>query len=149
MPFSEPWFGGEEDRWLKTGSFGIGLSVPLGTLFPDSQRRVALEEAERRVVEAELQYERAVLRAENEMEAALRRLRRAETMLELLELNTELALEAYRLAESSYELGQIDALELRSARLELERAQLAALEERYRGRVAVIELEFAVGTELR
>ncbi|TVR92068.1 MAG: TolC family protein [Spirochaetaceae bacterium] len=145
-PFTEPWFGEDESPWDKRGSFGIGLSVPLGTLLPNSQRRIALEDADRRVQEAELQYQRAVLRAENDIEAALRRLRRAESSLELLDLNTELAEEAYRLAETSFEQGQIDALELRNARLELERAQLAALEERYRGRIALIELEYAVGT---
>ncbi len=145
-PFTEPWFGGDEAVWAKGGSFGIGLSVPLGNLLPDSQRRVALEDADRRVREAELQYRRAVLRAENDIEAALRRLRRAESSLELLDLNTELAEEAFRLAQTSFEQGQIDALELRNARLELERAQLAALEERYRGRIALIELEYAVGT---
>ncbi len=116
-PFTEAWFGADESPWAKGGSLGVGLSVPLGTLLPDSQRRVAVEDADRRVREAELQYRQVLLRAENEVEAALRRLRRAANSLELLDLNIELAEEAYRLAESSYKQGQIDALELRNALL--------------------------------
>lgn len=146
-PFTAPWFDGE-DRWSTGGQLSLGVRVPLAPHAPASGSRVARANRQDRVERSEIALAETVRRAETDIQQLVRRIERGQATLEVVRLNEELARTALELAEVEYERGLIDWFELRNAQLEFEAAQLDVLEEEFRIKSALIDLEFAINAPL-
>lgn len=146
-PFTAPWFDGE-DRWSSGGQLSLGVRVPLAPHAPASSSRVAQANRQDRIERSELALTETVRRAETDIQQLVRRIRRGLATVEVVRLNEDLARTAWELAEIEYERGLIDSFELRSAQLEYEEAQLDVLEEEFRIKSALIDLEFAINAPL-
>lgn len=146
-PFTAPWFDGE-DRWRTGGQLSLGVRVPLAPHAPASGSRVARANRQDRVERSEIALAETVRRAETDIQQLVRRIERGRATLEVVRLNEELAGTALELAEVEYQRGLIDSFELRNAQLEFEAAQLDVLEEEFRIKSALIDLEFAINAPL-
>ena len=148
-PFDDPWFEDVDDDWMQRGGmFSITLNVPLDPLLPTSQSWYRIESQKEAIRQAEIGLAQAIQGAELEIETIILGVSKSLNSIETLKLNVDLANRAYELAEEAYRAGSRELLEVQNAELELRKAQLDVLRERYRYITGMLDLEYAMNTSL-
>ena len=116
------------------------------TLWDGGLRIARSRQLKSQVRSAQLQLEDARRQAEQEVRTSWEQLQRASTAYEAVEYEVGLAKENLELAERGYEAGTVTWLDVELARLSLENAVLAQLQERMNRDLAVLEVQLAAGT---
>jgi outer membrane protein TolC len=83
-----------------------------------------------------------------EIRSTVRSLEKARDSIDTLQLNVERARRAYQMAEEAYNAGSKELLEVQNAEIELKKARLEVLRERYNYIEALLDLEYALNTEI-
>lgn len=147
-PFEDPWFE-DEDSWAqRSGMFGITVSVSLDKLLPYSKSWIELANTKDNIRKVGLSLQQALRGAELEIRNIVMNLQKSEELIESLNLNVDLALRAYEMAEEAYNAGNRELLEVQNAELELKKAKLEVLKEQYNYITGLLDLEYAVNATL-
>ncbi len=148
-PFADPWFADVSNDWKqRSGAFSMALSVPLDGLIPGSKTQTSIANAEDSIRQNDINLSQSLKKASMEITNIVKRLEKSLLSLNTLKLNVELALEAYKLAEESYNAGGKEILEVQNAELELQKAKLSVLTEEYNYVSGLLDLEYALNTKL-
>lgn len=142
-PMKDSWFA--EDWEQSSGMFRATLSFKLDGLLPftsDGQKRT---EADERIESLRYALEQTVRGTETEIDTAVRKLAKSQRTVEALDLNVSLAERSYRLTEEAYRAGATDLLEVQNAELELRKARVEVLKERFNYLSGLLDLEYAAG----
>lgn len=147
-PFTNPWFGAS-GAWISSyPRLSVSLSLPIDPLLPGSRLREEIAKTETDMEAAELGLLELRKSAELTIESLVENLRDKQEYISVLRLNVELARKAASIAEDDYELGRTDLQTVEEAQLELEKAEAAVLEEEYNFVIALLDLEYALNTDL-
>ncbi len=143
-PWKDNWFG--EDMWKQSsGMFRATLSFNLDGLLPFSKNALSLtdmDESKRKLGIARALTERGM---ETEVDSLVQKLEKSRDSVDALALNVELADRAYKLSEDAYKAGAKDLLDVQNADLELRKARLEVLKEKFTYVTGLIDLEYAIG----
>lgn len=148
-PFEGGWFENPEDDWVQQrGAFSVTITVPLDALLPRSKVRVGISQTEDEIRQMNIVLAQAIQMAELETESIVLKLEKSIDSIETLKLNVRLAERAFELAEAAYSAGNRDFLDVQNAELELQKARLKVLEEKYVYISGLLDLEFALNSPL-
>ncbi|MGC9312735.1 MAG: TolC family protein [Sediminispirochaetaceae bacterium] len=131
-----------------TGSYSVTLSFSFNDLLPGSQYRTTLETARTNLEDARRRLEDNLEEQEVELQELLARLDKSSTDIEAARFKKELADRFYSIAQSEYENGRRDLLELEDADLKRVEAQLSLLSAVHERMVLLIDLERLTGQSL-
>lgn len=131
-----------------TGSYSVTLSFSFNDLLPGSQYRTALETARTNLEDARRRLEDNLEEQEVELQELLARLEKSRADIEAARFKKELADRFYIIAQSEYENGRRDLLELEEADVKRGEAQLSLLSVIYERMVLLIDLEQLAGQSL-
>ncbi len=145
-PFHTDW--GYLERWSGRSTFGISVSLPLDGLIPGSSSRIKIDEIDDSIEKAQIELVQAKQLARIEIESIVLRLEKSSRTLKVLEQNVALAQKAYDLTEKEYNAGVVELLAVEEAYDELEEAKLGVLEERYNYLIGLLDIEYALNTDL-
>ncbi len=146
-PFGGGWFENPEDDWMQQrGSFAITIIVPLDALLPRSKARVEISQTEDDIRQANIGLAQMIQMAELEIESIVLALEKSINSIGTLDLNVRLAERAFELAEAAYVAGNRDLLDVQNAELELQKASLKVLEEKFVYISALLDLEYAINS---
>ncbi|MFP4562615.1 MAG: TolC family protein [Spirochaetia bacterium] len=147
-PFSNPWFGSSGVWSSSYPRLSLSLSLPIDPLLPGSRLREEMAKTDVEIEAAELELLELRKSAELTIESLVENLEERMEYISVLRLNVELAGKAASIAEEDYELGRADLQTVEEAALELEQAEAALLEEEYNFVIALLDLEYALNTDL-
>jgi outer membrane protein TolC len=147
----DPW----DTNWLDTGNWsqsrgGLSLTIAMGLdgFLPWSTTQVGLRELEDNIKKTRIGLLQAIRGAKMDIRSTVRSLEKARDSIDTLQLNVQRARRAYEMAEEAYNAGSKELLEVQNAEIELKTAQLEVLKERYNYIEALLDLEYALGTEI-
>jgi outer membrane protein TolC len=144
-PFEGGWFNNTEDEWVQQGGmFSITLSISLDTLLPRSKTWVEISQRDDEIRQANIALAQMIQMAQLEIESLVLELKKSMESISTLELNVRLAERAFELAESAYNAGNRDLLDVQNAELELQKAKLKVLEEKTTYISGILDLEYAI-----
>jgi outer membrane protein TolC len=148
-PFEDPWFEDVEENWSQmSGMFRATLMISLDSFLPFSRTQIQLKGLKDSIRKTKLGMLQAIEGAEIEISILVQRLNKSGKSIESLLLNVELAQRAYFMAEEAYNAGSRELLEVQNAELELRKAKLEVLKERYNYATALLDLEFAINSSI-
>lgn len=136
---------GERD-WNTTGnSLGINLSIPLDGFLPWSLGALSVESQKATLKDLEIQLEDQKTSVELSINNSIKTILQAQTQLELLNKNVELAQKKYDMTLRAYNLGSKDILTLQDAADSLMNAKLDLMQQKYSMISNVLDLENTLG----
>lgn len=136
---------GERD-WNTTGnSLGINLSIPLDGFLPWSSGALSVESQKATLKDLEIQLEDQKTSVELSINNSIKTILQAQTQLELLNKNVELAQKKYDMTLRAYNLGSKDILTLQDAADSLMNAKLDLMQQKYSMISNVLDLENTLG----
>ena len=148
-PFEGGWFENPHDDWAQQrGAFAITVTVPLDALLPRSKARVEISQSEDNIRQANIDLAKMIQMAELEIKSIVLALEKSINSIGTLDLNVRLAERAFELAEAAYIAGNRDLLDVQNAELELQKASLKVLEEKFVYISALLDLEYAINSPL-
>ncbi|MDR2210240.1 MAG: TolC family protein [Spirochaetaceae bacterium] len=143
-PWEENWFN--SSRWnQQSGMFRITLGWRLNALLPfttEYQGYRALSDA---VKIMDLGIAQEIQKTEVEVYGIILQLEKTRTTAEAQRLTVELAERTLRLSETAYRNGLKEFLDVQNDELALRQAQLEALQQNYKYRMDLLDLEYAIG----
>ncbi len=131
-----------------SGSYSVTLSFSFNDLLPGSQYRANLETARSNLEDARRRLEDNIEEQQIELQELLARLEKSVADIEAARFKKELADRFYIIAQSEYENGRRDLLELEEADVKRGEAQLSLLSVIYERMVLLIQLEQLMGQSL-
>jgi hypothetical protein len=144
-PWANSWFSG--DDWKqRSGMFRMTLFFRLNGLLPFSREALEIMDLDDNREKLGVALAQAVRATELEIYSAYLRLEKSRKTMEALTLNINLADRAYKLTEQAYQAGVKDLLEVQSGELELRKAQLEVVKERFNYMNSILDLEYATAT---
>lgn len=148
-PFSDPWFDDIENNWAQySGRIMFMLTIPVDGFLPYSKSQVDIAGSNDAIKQAELGVIQIRQAAELEIESIYMKLEKSQKALDALKLNVGLAERAYTLAEEAYNAGSKELLEVQNSELELNRAKIEVLKEKYTYIMGLLDLEYALNISL-
>ncbi len=146
-PLDESWFDG--DKWSQQrGGLSLTIAMSLDGFLPWSSTQIDMREMEDNIKKTRIRLLQSIRAAEMEIRSTVRSLKKSRDSLETLQLNVERARRAYQMAEEAYNAGSRELLEVQNAEIELKNARLEVLKERYNYIKALLDLEYALNTDL-
>lgn len=142
-PWKDSWF--DKDWEQSSGMFRATLSFKLNGLLPFTSDGQKLTEADERIEKLRYALEQTVRGTETEIDTTVRKLAKSQKTVEALALNVSLAERSYKLTEEAYRGGATDLLEVQNAELELRKARVEVLKERFNYQSGLLDLEYAAG----
>ena len=143
-PWEEAWFG-NDDNWMKSGSFSITFGLRLHSLIPYSTDFQGIKTLEDQIRTANIGLAQMIVGTEIEIYNTVLALERTHTSAQALEQNVALAEQAYRLTEQAYGAGLQDYFQVQSAEQSLRQARVQLLEQQFTYLNGLIDLEYAIG----
>jgi len=131
-----------------SGSYSVTLSFGFNDLFPGSQYRTSLATARTNLEDARRRLEDNLEEQDLELRELLARLEKSRTDIEAARFKKELADRFYAIAQSEYENGRRDLLELEEADVKRGEAQLSLLSAIHERMGLMIDLEQLTGQRL-
>jgi multidrug efflux system outer membrane protein len=144
----EPFKADSWDPFVDNLSLSAMLVIPLDGLIPGSSTDVGLSELQDSIDTLVLTRDQVYDNAGIEIRNLVRQLENSRATIDAYQYNLELAQQNYRLNNEAYELGTVELLEVESAQDNLYQAEYAILFETYTYLAALLDLEYAVNTEL-
>ncbi len=146
LDIEEPWFDGDNQK--DNGALSITLAWNLTNILPFSANRQSAMDIKDNIEKMELQYETIVQNAEMEITNLVDNLQYSESAIEAAGQSIELAQRSYDMTLSAYYQGAAELLDVRDAEAQLNQAKLGELSERYNYLSYLLDLEYALNTEL-
>lgn len=140
--------GGWGDWADRSGSFSIGVSIPVDNLLPWSSERTAIKNTEDQIKQAQMALDQTIKSAELNISNLVRSIDKSRSSLDALNFSVELAEEAYKLAEEAYNAGTKELLDVQDAELALQKARLQVLSGKYTYLTGLLDLEYAINEQL-
>ncbi len=137
-----------ENSWDGSLSGGFSVSVPLSVWLPGSAPRADVRKAQLARQDLALSLKSLEGQVELQVEQALLAIQEQQQRLRSGEKNIALAQRLYDSARAQYARGVISSLELQNAQLGLNGAQLAQLQSQYSYRLALLDLQDAIGDKV-
>lgn len=131
-----------------SGSYSLSLSFSFNDLLPGSQYRTSLETTRVNLEDARRRLEDNIEEQQIELQELLARLEKSHADIEAARFKKELSDRFYIIAQSEYENGRRDLLELEEADVKRGEAQLSLLSAIYERMVLLIDLERLTGQSL-
>ncbi|MBN2535379.1 MAG: TolC family protein [Spirochaetales bacterium] len=145
-PFSDPWY---MDDWVQySGRIMFMVNIPVDGLIPYSKSRVDIAGSNDAIKKAELGIIQIREAAALEIESTYMKLEKSRKALDALQLNVGLAERAYHLAEEAFNAGSKELLEVQNSELELHKAKIEVLKEKYNYIMGLLDLEYALNISL-
>ncbi len=143
-PMKDSWFNG--DAWKQqSGMFSVTLAWRLNSLFPFSQEAQGLADLDDTIAKMKTNLALAVRGTETEVYSIILKLQKSQQSMEAMLLNVDLAERAYTMTEDAYRAGLKDIMEVTNAELDLRKAQLEVMKERFNYMTGLLDLEYAIG----
>jgi len=143
-PWGNSWFDG--DNWKqRSGMFRMTLGFRLNGLLPPSKEALGLVDLDDNARKLNAALALTIRGSELEIDSLLLKLAKSKNGIATLGLNVDLAEKAYSLSEEAYRAGAKDILDVQNQELELRKAQLEVLKEKFNYLTGLIDLEYAVG----
>ncbi len=143
-PWADSWF--MEDGWKqRSGMFRATLGFRLNGLFPYTREALGLTDLDDNARKLNAALALTIRGTELEIDSLLLKLEKSKGSVTALGLNAELAEKAYRLSEEAYRAGAKDLLDAQNSELELRKARLEVLKEKFNYLTGLIDLEYSVG----
>lgn len=136
-------------EWNDRGSLSVTISVPVSNYLPVSKSSVEVFASEDAIDSLGVQRESILESALSEVSTLKRQLDSSHRSIESLELGLRLAEEVYELTLEAYEQGATDFLDVQEAEDDREQARYDLLRERFTYLTTLIDLEYALNSELR
>ena len=134
--------------WDDAMSLTLSLSMPLNGFIPGSSDTLDIKDAERDVKQARLSLEETMEDAEQEIRSLVMELEGYRENMEITGISVELARKTYEMTESAYQFGTKEILDVESAQNKLLSANQDLLESRYNYLSGLLDLEYALNTNL-
>jgi outer membrane protein TolC len=131
----------------ESNSLNFSVRLPLDGLLPWSTSSVNIDSIKTNVKDLELQLKNEKANTKLNIETSLKKIKQAQSQLELLESNVTLAQKTYNVTLTAYNHGSKDYLTLQNASVSLLNAQLGLEQQRYNLISAVLDLENTLGLE--
>lgn len=146
-PFKSSWFGNIGEEWIQqSGMFRLTVALSLDSFLPFSSARINIKEMENSIEKTKLGLQQAKEGAELEIQSIVMRLNKSVQSLETLKLNVALAQKVYEMAMEAYNAGNKELLEVENAEIELNKAKLEVIKEKYNYKTGLLDLEYALNT---
>lgn len=143
-PWGDSWT--MEDGWKqRSGMFRATIGYRLNGFLPFSKEAQGLLDLDETAKKLSIGLAQAVRGTEVEVYSTVLKLEKSRKSVEALRLNVDLAERAYRLTEEAYRAGIKDLLEVQNSELELRKAQLEVVKEKFNYMTGLLDLEYAVG----
>lgn len=143
-PWADSWT--MEDGWKqRSGMFRATIGYRLNGFLPFSKEAQGLVDLDETAKKLSIGLAQAVRGTEVEIYTTVLKLEKSRKSVEALRLNVDLAERAYRLTEESYRAGIKDLLEVQNSELELRKAQLEVVKEKFNYMTGLLDLEYAAG----
>ncbi len=143
-PWKDSWT--MDDGWKqRSGMFSATIRYVLNGLLPFSSEAQGIADIDDGIKQQNILLASTVRRAEVEIYTTVLKLEKSRKSVEALRLNVDLAERAYRLTEESYRAGIKDLLEVQNSELELRKAQLEVVKEKFNYMTGLLDLEYAAG----
>jgi outer membrane protein len=123
-------------------SLGLQLNIPI---YNNKQARINIERAQLGVISGEVAREQARQRLRTDIEQTLTSVRASLRTLKASDLSLKAATAAFENAQKRYELGAINALELNTARTNMERAKSDRIRARFQHLFNLKQVDFYQG----
>jgi outer membrane protein TolC len=137
------------DSWeQQAGAFTISIVQPIDPWLPYSATRNTISDFESQIARNRITIEQTLRGAEIGVRGLILAIRTSQETIRALEENIRLARRAYELAEIGYENGLRELLEVESAEVDLNDAELQLLEERANILTNMLDLAYELGTDL-
>lgn len=148
--FTAGWTYGKQkydfsDTANTTGSFSLGVSIPLDGILPWSSGMQSVAAANDSLKSAKLSLENEKTTAEVQVANYINQIGQAESQLASLKANIDLAQKTYDMTQRAYNLGSKDLLSLQSAADSLMTAKVSFASQEYTLISAVLSLENILG----
>ena len=131
-----------------SGSFSVGLSIPVSALIPGSRQSNTVKTANDNAKLADKTYENAVKTAEEDIRKKVTTMQSATESLEVERLNQTITNRAYQLSTQGYNAGLVSQTEFQSARQTLVDSQLALIKAEIVYVQSVYDLALALGLDI-
>ncbi|MBN1646617.1 MAG: TolC family protein [Spirochaetales bacterium] len=141
------WSGAGND-WLDAGALTIAVQLPVGSWLPFSGKNTEIQELNDSIESLELQLKQTEQMVFLEIRSLVMDIENSRTSIATLEFNAGLAGKVLRLAESSYEAGVVDFLEVEDATDRYNEAVLELLSGKLDYLTAILDLEYTANTVL-
>jgi outer membrane protein TolC len=130
------------DTWSdSSGSFSIGVSIPLENFFPASKSRNQIAAVDDTLALYQSQITEALQNQDIQIRQNMRALEQSIESIEALSLNADLARETYTMWEESYRQGSADLQQVRNAADSLSEAENRMQQEQYNLLAAILDVE--------
>ncbi|MFA6505157.1 MAG: TolC family protein [Treponemataceae bacterium] len=143
-PWKDDLFG--ENAWKQSsGMFTATISYNLDGLLPFSRNAQSLKDLDENKEKLNIALALTVRGMETEVDSLVQKLEKSRKSVNTLALNVDLAERAYKLSEEAYKAGAKDLLDVQNSELELRKAQLEVLKEKFNYVTGLLDLEYAIG----
>lgn len=143
-PWRRPWY--DNDEWKQSsGMFRATISYKLNGLLPFSREALGLTDLDENREKLNIALAQTIRGMETEVDSLVQKLEKSRRSVGTLALNVELAERAYRLSEEAYQAGAKDLLDVQNSELELRKARLEVLKEKFNYHTGLLDLEYAIG----
>lgn len=140
------WFN--SDSWRDNGSFSVTLAWNLTNMLPFSSNSVGMKETKKSIEKMELTYATVLQNAEIEIHTLVDKLEKSQAAIEAGLSSVELAQKAYNMTLTAFKNGTTEYLDVKDAESQLAQAKLGLMNERYTYMTGILDLEYAINSEL-
>lgn len=137
--------GGMDGDPSVSGSFSVGVSIPVDGFIPGSAKSLAVKKAGDTVAAAQISLETTVAQARQDIVAQAKEVELLWHAVEIAKLNETIAERAYQLSQEGYRAGLVSQTDMEDSRQQMVSAQLAGSTSQSQYLVGVESLANALG----
>ena len=142
-PWKDNW--GDRDKWMKGGTFSIGLQWKLNNLFPFTKEGQGLKDLDSQIRIANIGLAQTIQGTELEVYNTVLGLEKTQVSIEARNQTVELARRSYNSTEEAYRAGLQDFNSVQNAEEALRQARLGVVQQQFSYLNGLIDLEYAIG----
>ncbi len=144
--FNKSWT--DTDNWNDGGSFSATIAWELTNLFPFSKNRQQAQDLKDNIRKIDVSLNTLKENQRLEVKKSIDALKTARDQIDAMDRNIKLAQRSYDMAETSYQAGTTELLELRDTETQLNQAKLGLLNQKYNYISALLDLEQALNMRI-
>ena len=138
----------DDSKWPDQGSFSITLAWNITNMLPFSANRQKAKDVQDNLAKLELTMETLKENKKVQVKKAVDTLNQARKQIDSMGRNITLAQRAYDSSARSYRNGTTELLDLRDSESQLNQAKLGQLNQKFNYISALMDLEYALNTDL-
>jgi outer membrane protein TolC len=142
-PWKDNW--GNEDYWMKSGTFSITLQWKLNNLFPFTKEGQGIKDLDNQIRTANIGLAQMIRGTELQVYNTVLSLEKTRISIEARNQTVELAQESYDSTETAYRAGLQDFNSVQNAAEALRQARLGVVQQQFAYLNDLINLEYSIG----